>query len=561
MIILKDTFYDFTQSTDILQSVSSSYSHSYSSRWMQRRVRSETRSTTATKARFRMVSATMRLERYYASVREEVSPLADDAMLLLETQDYVGFFKACGPNYVRGIRRAQEVTAVFTFRENSDTASSTFYNNVRSNGYGSNNNSANSANSIQSSLRIYILGFGLGLGMSGSETLVATSLAEYENIMKFAFRSMTQNKDSHHIGMVYGIEVVPWVDNTAYQVASRLLDENLEVPLPRSLIKLAFLIDSSDNIVFANTNTTREKFRCKDPVYEIDMYGYCCEINALYDFDEEEYNADVISERVCRPLRTLETSVVKNNMASNGEFVARLDRSARFRLNQLTTLEKCVSGARALPDRLNYQTLRSLDTVKHDATIEIELSLFELKVAIDPFNDYSLVKHMGKELDEWMDMYYQPCLAAIFGSNIGTDSDTDPTYFMAYPWHTHDECINLSCFGNSMRWDRENGGCTPSLITGAEAPSYQPNQDTRCSFDEDSTGDVEECKYKQADLKEYHTSAVACWNSNLPSYQVDYFMTHFCMPSLTGSTLSAERIAELEANYNPAECASSSTTY
>lgn len=64
----------------------------------------------------RYIVATMRIERYYASVREEVSPLLDEAVLLLERQDYVGFFKACGPNYIRGIRRAQEVTAIFSFQ-------------------------------------------------------------------------------------------------------------------------------------------------------------------------------------------------------------------------------------------------------------------------------------------------------------------------------------------------------------------------------------------------------------------------------------------------------------
>ena len=37
----------------------------------------------------RMTTATMKLERYYSSVREEVSPLADDAFTLLSSQDYV----------------------------------------------------------------------------------------------------------------------------------------------------------------------------------------------------------------------------------------------------------------------------------------------------------------------------------------------------------------------------------------------------------------------------------------------------------------------------------------
>ena len=59
----------------------------------------------------RLVVATMRINRYYTSIREELSPLTADAKTILDNKDYVGFFKSCGANYVRSIRRAQEITA------------------------------------------------------------------------------------------------------------------------------------------------------------------------------------------------------------------------------------------------------------------------------------------------------------------------------------------------------------------------------------------------------------------------------------------------------------------
>merc|ERR1719157_536204 len=66
-----------------------------------------------------MITSTMRIERYYSSIREELSSLTDDALTLLDRQDYIGFFKGCGPNYIRSIRRAQEITAIFEFEETS----------------------------------------------------------------------------------------------------------------------------------------------------------------------------------------------------------------------------------------------------------------------------------------------------------------------------------------------------------------------------------------------------------------------------------------------------------
>merc|ERR1712127_974418 len=108
-----------------------------------------------------------------------------------------------------------------------------------------------------------------------------------------------------------------------------------------------------------------------------------------------------------------------------------------------------------------------------DTAIDTEFTAIQLKLALDPFNDYAVVRHMASELDEFMSMYYQPCIAALFGTKIGKSSDTDPSYFMAYPWHTHDECTHLSCLASSMRWDRRTGGgCIPSLISGYNSLTY-----------------------------------------------------------------------------------------
>ena len=73
-----------------------------------------------------MIISTMRIERYYSSIREELSSLTDDALTLLDRQDYNGFFKGCGPNYIRSIRRAQEITSTFEFEETSSERASEF---------------------------------------------------------------------------------------------------------------------------------------------------------------------------------------------------------------------------------------------------------------------------------------------------------------------------------------------------------------------------------------------------------------------------------------------------
>ena len=484
----------------------------------------------------------MRIERYYASVREDVTPLSNDAGALIDAGDYIGFFKACGPTYVRGIRRAQEVTAFFMFKSSSNERSASYSRSVRlyrwrRYNYGSSTRSSSTNKSESTSTQIVIKGWGLGLNQEGSETFVASSLEDFSKIMDFAFSTMTRVPDSVHIGQVYGMEVVPWVSNSAFQVRAQLLDNAIEVPVIRSLIPRAYRITDNTDVNFNNTNAeSRALFTCKEIAYAIDQYGYCCEEESLYNLPEREYDASNPEARMCRPLRVLDPSLVKENLAANGEFIARLDRAVRYRLNQLGTLERCISAVRAIPERYDFYLLKSQDTVKIDTSIELDFSVFELKLAVDPFEDYRLLKHMAKELDEFLDMYIQPCYAELFGTNQGASPETDASFLMSYPWHSHDICTKLSCLGNGMRWDRANplGGCTPSMMAGASAPAYDTTNEGNCNRDIEKSKNQSTlaCKHDTAGMANTHDTTTAVWNKAIPTGRADYYIDTFCMPQV-----------------------------
>ena len=411
-------------------------------------------------SQMRMITASMKIQRYYSSVREELSPLSEDALTLLDSQDYIGFFKSCGPNYVQSIRRTQELTAIFKFTASGTAVTTEFSASIKGEGARRSISASVSSNSkfssAKSSLKIIILGFGLGLNNEGSSTLVSTSLEEYNEVMKFGFISFTQSEDSHNIGMVYGIEIVPWVDNTAFQVASKLLDEEVEIALPRSLIPKALMRASGEESTgFTNNADSRGAHRCKEGIHHIDKYGYCCEVSSLFNTATQEYTEEdqdiAESANVCMPVRKLDKSVVKNNMSNNGEFVAHLDSIIRYRLNQIFTLEKCLTSINSYDSTYDMYILKAQDSVKYDATIEAKYTVLDLKMALDPAKDYGLLKSLGNELDEFVEMYYSPCVAALFGTNIGSNPDVEPQYFLAYRWLTHDACAHLSCLADNMR--------------------------------------------------------------------------------------------------------------
>lgn len=493
---------------------------------------SSSSSTSKSESQWRTMSATMRIERYYSSVREEVSPLSPSAKSLLDNEDYVGFFKACGPNYTRGIRRAQEITAIFQFQSSSVESARSYASAVQRStktrknfGRTRTNTSSNSSSSkskykgINKSLRITIIGYGLGLSQEGSDTLVATTMAQHKQVLQFAFNSMTRNEDAHHIGMVYGIEIVPWVHNTGFQVAAKVGDVLIEIPMPRSLIPKAV------------------GGVCENLSFEMDKFGYCCELEQLFNPTTKKYTGvgATPSTHVCKPIRALDPALIKDNMSNNGEFVARLDGALRYRMTALGALEKCISAVNAIPRDQLTNLLKTQDSVKYDGLVEVSISAAELKMAIDPASDYGVMKVMAMELSEWIEMYMEPCYAALFGTNIGFTPDVDVTYFMAYPWHHHDECMKLSCLTNSMRWNRSDGsGCIPSIVAGRQAKAYEGTANCAKEID---LYDQEVCKNKEAYLTAQLTKFQTCWTgNNIPN--VDHMINYFCLPQLTTSQSS-----------------------
>ena len=488
----------------------------------------------------------MNIERYYSSLREEVSPLAPDAATLLEEEDYVGFFKACGPNYVRGIRRTQQVIAVLSFQSSSSEGASQYSFAIQSGNWKYNAEGKSKYKNSRKSLVISIRGYGLGLSQEGSETLVATSIAEYKQVMKFAYKAMTMADDSMHVGMVYGIELAPWVHNVEFQNAAQLAENDIITPMPRALIPRAYPKDAKnfgEKFFPTNNDVEQKNFRCKDLSTPIDKYGYCCEDEQMWDVTNQKYRTFgtvVWYKDVCKPLRTLTPEVLKDNMANNGEFVARLDSAMRYKLNYMGTVEKCISSANSVPDEFLDNKLEPLATVKNDRITDHTITLRMMKMGIDPEGDYSMLKHLGNELDEWIDMYYTPCFAALYGMNVGSAPDTDATYFMAYPWFSHPECMKLSCLTPNMRWNRDKGGCVAGLVNGVNAAEYVLGKDSNCAKDPESTGKDETCKHMQKGLTEHKKKVDDCRVKLPNTANASYIVTNFCMPNVTTKKISKD---------------------
>jgi len=568
------TFSDFSGTTNLMADVAAKLSTTFGYEGIKNEAKVD---DVGSENSIRMVVTTMRIDRYYSSVREEISPLSPAALILLDNQDYIGFFKSCGPAYVRSIRRAQEITAIFKFEAVSATAATDFAAALKKTSTQVTKSSEESSitaesqyAAISSSLMIKILGFGLGLNVQGLNTLVSTNIQEFNEVMKFAFNAFTTTEDTQYIGMVYGIEIVPWVDNTEFQVASKLSDANVVIPLGRSLIPKAQKKNSQVTTIFRNTVVDRPNYTCKSQFNFMDKYGYCCDESVLFNQASYAYEVEAgnitgnheiyVSERICKPVRVLDKSLVKNNMSQNGEFVARLDGILRARMNTMFTLEQCVSRLNGYPSKLDTNVLKAQDSTAFESNLDLVYSVKKLKLALDPLQDYGLIKNLGKEMDEYVEMYYSPCIASLFGTNVGISSDVEPQYFMAYGWMSHPSCNRLTCLADNMRWDRDEEGCIGSVMAGSSSPNYSDDntKGEYCVKDEEIYSDDSEevCKIESADLIAFQTSAKACWGADInPATLLD----QYCMPQITSIVIDSDE--ELNMDVMVTRCTHERETY
>lgn len=81
-----------------------------------------------------LMFAEMKIDKYYASMDESESVLDGNVQAMLARQDFLGVISACGPSYVRGIRRTAELIVSFEYSSVKSAGSTKFENSMRSDG-------------------------------------------------------------------------------------------------------------------------------------------------------------------------------------------------------------------------------------------------------------------------------------------------------------------------------------------------------------------------------------------------------------------------------------------
>mmetsp|Transcript_28640 Transcript_28640/g.65459 ORF Transcript_28640/g.65459 Transcript_28640/m.65459 type:complete len:484 (-) Transcript_28640:110-1561(-) len=168
--------------------------------------------TTQTDTTEQHITALLSVDKYYISADETSAELLPDALSLIEQSLYVSFFQACGPNYIRSIRRTSSIVSDFKYKVTVSSSSEFNLKVTRAFfGFGSSSSALS-----ESSMEITIAGFGIAL--QDTKPLRPRTVEQYKEAIDHGFESL---KDVA-VGNVESIEVVPWMANIQFQNAAEL---------------------------------------------------------------------------------------------------------------------------------------------------------------------------------------------------------------------------------------------------------------------------------------------------------------------------------------------------
>lgn len=176
------------------------------------------------------------LHSYYASLDEASTKMSDSASKLISNGDLPGFFSSCGSYYVRSIGRKSRFISIFSYKTEDQKPDKKFENTLETQIKGFGQTLKESVKALGeaaltsadfakrdfsrecSKRDLTITTAAFGMGKNENATLISYDIDTFRASIAEAFIAM-QNPST---GKVSTIEVVPWVENTDFQLFTKL---------------------------------------------------------------------------------------------------------------------------------------------------------------------------------------------------------------------------------------------------------------------------------------------------------------------------------------------------
>jgi len=199
------------------------------------KVNAQEEQSSSIKLHTQKIFAVIRLNSYYAALNESKSTLSAQARELLQSEDVIGFFDACGTYYIRTINRQSRIYAwlTLTSKETSSNFKSQLEMSIQSSflfgtgGMKSKSKVSSASQNFFKGKQLSIKIVGIGLGKEHIINLSPSSIEDFKKVISNASKSMS----GIHTGRITSMEIIPWMDNLSFQYELKPMVVAQEVPL------------------------------------------------------------------------------------------------------------------------------------------------------------------------------------------------------------------------------------------------------------------------------------------------------------------------------------------
>uniref|UniRef100_A0A7S1BD73 MACPF domain-containing protein n=1 Tax=Corethron hystrix TaxID=216773 RepID=A0A7S1BD73_9STRA len=401
------------------------------------------------------IIAMMTSDNYFMTVDESIMGFIPPAEVILERGSVMQFYQACGPHFIRSIRRGTEVATLFTYfslnRESNSDMLGVVQPDVGDTGVA---RGTKSRSDSAGGLVIKIMAFGLGINAVQEDggSLVASSMEDFQKVMDTAFTSM----QDPYSGMVRSIEVMPWTSTSVFQNAIVL-----------------------DNALSRNT------FGCSDSI------SACCDparlsaghhtshctagIDCGYDSDGNEVYDDAKCV-ITGSEDVLHKDLRKFNLQQNAEFLATVDRNIQEHMAVVQNHHSCLKKLMALTSEYDDWTVVNKRFLFADpmsvVTLRSRLLYGDGIGVIDPIptDPESVLPPSGKYLfDRRMELmlsyktnFVDPCFLELGEVRYNALAG----YMQLKHWQEIDACSYVQCTWPGTVWN--GSGCQAYDIANLE---------------------------------------------------------------------------------------------
>uniref|UniRef100_A0A7S1B4T6 Uncharacterized protein n=1 Tax=Corethron hystrix TaxID=216773 RepID=A0A7S1B4T6_9STRA len=363
------------------------------------------------------------MDRYYESLDESVASMSADAIQLVLQAEYISFLQACGPMFIRGMRRTAHVQAAFKYTSKSRNGSFSFGVAVAGGGkvpIGAVGGAfvggfTRGSFALSSKLEVKITARGLDLNRPESNSLIVTNAENYHIALETAYLAMLNPRT----GLVSSIEVVPWTNNMQFQAAAGL-----------------------DLLI----------------LHEVDG-------------EEEEFPNDL----------------KRFNYMANAEHIARMDEVMRYRYNMINHLQACMRSLFSKSNDFlcaHFVKHRRISPAEDEIYAQDGVVGSTLdSVALDPKEEKVItgarlkyiLEGKDQDMDNWPILtaisdfsnfaveYYGKCMKEL--SKDRNDFPSGTLYVMHYL--DIDACNDVTCVMKNSFWDTASASCAIRSLNGS----------------------------------------------------------------------------------------------